>query len=225
MIALTVPWRPEIKWDTPAGEILQRFLSKLPKNKEFLITVFGSAPLQLGLDPSFLSGDVDIFSDDDFSLIIAQHGLGKGSGGMYIEQTSENIFIVSPSWRDRAFQFCQENVTLTFPHPIDILVAKLKRLEPKDLRAFHLVFSKTGHPTEAELKVALQKVVDMYKPAFDEEDTGGDPFGNTITVWRELYGKEIDVRAEIIIPAQALRRPALNIDTPKHGDELKEYGK
>lgn len=224
MFPPNVPWNPAIDWTAPAGIALLRLVTFLPKDRNYIITVFGSSPLQLGLDPSFISGDVDVFSDDDLRETIARAGLDKASGGtngIYVEQTAENIFIVSPSWRNRAFSVRRENVDLTFPHPIDILVAKLKRLAPKDLRAFRLVFDKTGHPTEPELKLALSRVIDMFKPAFDEEETGGDPYENTRTVWRELYGKEIDVRAEIIIPTLAVRKEASGGGIPNHNQELK----
>jgi len=196
----------------------------LSKDRPFEITIFGSSPIQLGLDSTFLSGDVDIFSDEDLSASIKKAGLAKGDAAIYIEQVPENVFIASPTWRQRAFSLVRDNVTLTFPHPIDILVAKIKRLAPKDLRAYHLVFQKTGHPTEAELKTALQRVVDIYRPAFDEEDNPGDPMENTRTVWRELYKKEIDVRAEIIRPALQARRSAYGLDLPSFRSQLNKLG-
>lgn len=217
-------WSPQINWATPAGQLLNELLAHLPRDREIEITVFGSAPLQLGLDATFQSGDVDIFGPEDFTPIIQQAGLSKTGERMYIEQTPPTVFIASHTWRERACTVRRGNVTFTFPHPIDILVAKIKRLVPKDLRAYHLVYDKTGHPTEAEMKVALQRVVDIYRPGFDEEEMQGDPHENTRTVWRELYGREIDVRAEIIRPALAERRSALGLDVPDYKAELRRLG-
>ena len=97
-------------------------------------------------------------------------------------------------------------------HPWDVLVSKLQRLEEKDVEAFKLVIAKSGHPTEHEFIVHLQKAVDLYRPKFDEETPRGDMFANTHELWKILWNKEIDVRAAIIRPALALsvhdREPA-----------------
>ncbi len=72
-------WAGEIDWSTPAGQLLQKFLAALPKDRPFHVTVFGSAPLQLTVDRRLLSGDVDVFSDDDedLSALIAAANLDK----------------------------------------------------------------------------------------------------------------------------------------------------
>ncbi len=216
-------WQPEINWETPAGQTLLQFLARLPRSEPFEIIVFGSAPLQLGLDPHFLSGDIDIISSVDLTAVIHESGLGKGQCPLYIEQTAESIFVASVTWRERAYTAQIESVRLIFPHPIDILVSKVRRLEAKDLEAFHLVREKTGHPTEDELRTALQRVVDIYRPAFDEENAG-DTLSNTRVLWQELYGHDIDVRAEIIQPALLSRRAAYGAEAPAYKDHLREIG-
>jgi hypothetical protein len=43
-------WAVEIDWTTPAGQLLQKFVVALPKDRPFHITLYGSAPLQLTVD-------------------------------------------------------------------------------------------------------------------------------------------------------------------------------
>jgi hypothetical protein len=76
-------WAGEIDWATPAGQLLQKFLVALPKDRLFHFTLYGSAPLQLTVDRQLLSGDVDLFSDDDEDLaaLIVAAKLDKTHGG------------------------------------------------------------------------------------------------------------------------------------------------
>jgi hypothetical protein len=173
------------------------------------ITLFGSAPLQLTLDEQFLSADVDVFCQKDLRPIIEAAGLGPGRRDIYVQQSDEIVFSAGPSWRERAFSITFGSITVVLPHWIDILVSKLPRLEPKDLEAYHMVVRRTGHPSPDELMLALQRHVDLFRPGFDEEHAG-DPITNARTLWRELYGLEIDVRAEIIAPALERRRQGYN---------------
>lgn len=213
------PWQPDLQWEAPAGQLLQALALTLPTDRHFSITVFGSAPLQLGIEPSFQSADVDIFSSDDLRGWIESAGLGEGQSAFYIQQSPEFVFSASASWRERAFVVVKENVTFTFPHPIDILVSKLKRLEPKDLNAFALVLNRTGHPTPDELKKALKRHVDIFRPNFDEENSG-DAVANAQILWHELYRENIDVRREIIAPALQERRVAYGEELPSLKQEL-----
>ena len=116
-------WAAEIDWSTPAGQLLQKFLAALPKDRPFHVTVYGSAPLQLTIDRQLLSGDVDLFSDDDedLSAFITASKLDKTHGSFYLEPGFELSFRRSPRWRLRAKTVQRGNVTLTLPHPLDIL--------------------------------------------------------------------------------------------------------
>ena len=192
-------------WAAPAGRVLDQLVAALPANRAWEIIVFGSSPLQLGVDSRFLSGDVDVIPDEDITAHCQRAGLLKGQAAIYVEPCASIAFTASPDWFVRAFRCQRQHVNFTFPHPIDILVSKIKRLEEKDLRAFKLVREKTGHPTEDDLVTALRRVVDIFRPAFDEE-SAGNPANNTQFLWRELFGREIDVRARIITPALAERR-------------------
>lgn len=207
MTSFDQPWRPLLDWSAPAGQVLDRLVAALPADHAWEIIVFGSSPLQLGVDSGFLSGDVDVISNEDIMAYCGRAGLLKGQAAIYVEPCASIAFTASPDWFVRAFRCRRQHVNFTFPHPIDILVSKIKRLEEKDLRAFKLVREKTGHPTEADLILALRRVVDIFRPAFDEE-SAGNPANNTQVLWRELFGREIDVRANIITPALAERRHA-----------------
>ncbi|MBI3851409.1 MAG: hypothetical protein HY298_14200 [Verrucomicrobia bacterium] len=210
MTSFDQPWRPQLDWSAPAGRVLDQLVAALPVNRKWEIIVFGSSPLQLGIDSRFLSGDVDVISDEDITEYCERAGLLKGKASIYVEPCTVAAFTASPDWFVRAFRCERRHVTFTFPHPIDILVSKIKRLEEKDLRAFKLVRDKTGHPDEEDLIQALRRVVDIFRPSFDEE-SAGNPMHNTQVLWRELFGKEIDVHASIIAPALAERRRAYGV--------------
>jgi hypothetical protein len=199
-------WAGEIDWATPAGRLLQKFLAALPKDRPFHFTLYGSAPLQLTVDHQLMSGDVDLFSDDDVDLpaLVAAAGLDKEQGGFYLEPGYELSFRTSPRWRQRAKTVQHGNVTLTIPHPLDILIGKLNRLDTKDLKAFSRTFELTGHPTADELKRELQNAVDLFRPAFADDSPNRFP-ENTRKLWLALFHTDIDVRQEIIEPA-ILRR-------------------
>ena len=199
-------WSGEINWATPAGGALQKFFAALPPQRPFRLTLYGSAPLQLTLDPNWLSADVDLFSNDDEDLSewVTRAGLNKESGQFYLEPGFELSFRTSPRWRDRAKVHVLGQVTLTVPHPIDILIGKLDRLDAKDLLAFRRVVELTGHPAEPELRDELRNAVDLFRPSFDAESPNRYP-DNTRRLWVELFGRELDVRQEIIEPALARR--------------------
>ena len=199
------PWRPTLNWDTSAGRVIDRLVEALPPDRPWKIIIFGSSPLQLGLDPTFLSGDVDIIPPEDVEDYCRRAGLLKGQAPVYVDPCAVTAFTVSADWMVRACEIQRKHVAFILPHPIDILVSKIKRLEEKDLNAFRLVRAKTGHPTEAELIVALRRIVDVYRPSFDEE-SAGNPRLNTQALWQELFGRSIDVAREIVAPALAERR-------------------
>lgn len=216
-------WAGEIDWATPAGRLLREFLASLPQERSFHFTVFGSAPLQLTVDRQLLSADVDVFSDDDedLSALIAAARLDKTRGGFYLESGFELSFRTSPRWRQRAKAIQLGQVTLTIPHPLDILIGKLDRLEAKDLKAFERVIQLTGHPTAEEMKRELQNAVDLFRPAFDDDAPNRYP-ENTRRLWREIFQAEIDLRQEIIEPAIARRKQGYGESPPDYKGALGE---
>lgn len=216
-------WRPEINWQTPAGQVLDKLVDALPADRQWRIIVFGSSPLQLAIDPTFISADVDVIPSDDIERFCRRAGLLEGQSRIYIESCTPAAFTVSADWSNRAYEIQRRHVTLVLPHPIDILVAKIKRLDDKDLRAFHLVRNKLGHPTEEELIKALRRIVDIYRPSFDEE-SAGNPRHNTELLWRNLFGKTIDVSTDIIGPALAERRKNYGQEHEGFREALGRYG-
>lgn len=215
-------WAGSVDLTTRAAELLRQLVAVLPPDREFTITVFGSAPLQICIDSTLTSADVDVFSDFEFLREIADRaGLGQDRAAFYVQVSSELNFRTTPRWRNRAQSARIGSVTFIFPHAIDILIAKLNRLDEKDLRAFRAVIAKTGHPTEAELIKELQLAVDLFRPDFDEEQ-GHDMSNNCRRLWPLIFGREIDPRAEIIAPALAIRKAGYGEPTRDYKQELRD---
>lgn len=211
-----------INLNTPAGQLLRKLVSLLPPTKHFDITVFGSAPLQIMIDSALTSADVDLFSDsEELAEIVKQNHLGTGQTEFYIQVCSELNFRTTLRWRERTQSIELKNCTLRFPHPIDILIAKLNRLDEKDLLAFRTVIKSTGHPTEAELIHELQMAVDLFRPSFDEEQ-GQDMANNCRRLWPLIFGREIDPRKEIIAPALQIRKEGYGEPTRDYKQELRD---
>ena len=195
----------KLDWNASAGRRLDALAQALPRSPRLEITVFGSAPLQLLVEPTFLSEDIDISPTEDaydlVARVVEEKGWAKGQSDFYIQVCDHLAFRTTTDWLARSVQVRRHNHLFIFPHPWDILVSKLQRLDPKDIQAFKLVIKLTGHPTEAEFANHLQGATDLYRPKFDEESARGDMLMNTKILWHELWRKEIDVRAAIIRPA------------------------
>ncbi len=214
------PWTREFHLNGPAAGVLKHLVEALPPGRHFEITLFGSAPLQLQVDEGFLSGDVDLFSNfEELETIVESAGLGDEQRRPYIQVCSGLSFRTSPLWGTRTQSFDIGNCTFILPHPIDILIAKLNRLEEKDLEAFRMVIRKTGHPTELEMIRELQNAVDLFRPSFDEENAS-DLVNNTRRLWPLIFGREIDPRLEIIAPALAKRKAGYGLPTRDYKKEL-----
>ena len=215
-------WAGSVDLDTPAGNLVKQLIDQLPIEGNYKITLFGSAPIQLVVDATLTSADVDLFSDcEDLESIVERANLSQSSSEFYIQVCSELNFRTSPRWRSRTQSVQIRNCTLEIPHPIDILIAKLNRLEEKDLEAFRVVRRKTGHPTEEELIRELRFAVDLFRPDFDEEN-GHDMANNCRRLWPLIFGREIDPRAEIIVPALKTRREGYGEPTRDYKRELRE---
>jgi hypothetical protein len=153
------------------------------------------------------------------SAFIAAAKLDKTHGSVYVEPGFELSFRTSPKWRHRARTLQRGQVTLTIPHPLDILIGKLDRLEAKDVKAFQRVIELTGHPTADEFKSELQNAMDLFRPAFAEDSPNRYP-ENTRRLWREIFHAEIDVRSDIIEPAILRRNQGYGETPPDYKSKL-----
>jgi hypothetical protein len=221
----------DIAWATPAGRRLDELARALPAAPRFEINVFGSAPIQLLIEPAFTSADIDLFGDNDdvydalLKFVAAQGWTQEKAVEFYIQVCDPLAFKSTFDWRARAIEAERHGHLFRIVHPWDVLVSKLQRLEEKDLAAFRLVLAKTGHPTEQEFLRHLQKAVDLYRPKFDEESARGDMLLNTRLLWRELWGRDIDPRAEVIRPAvERINRAHSDFD-PTLKDRLAAIGR
>lgn len=215
-------WAGSVDLNTRAGGLLRKLASLLPQDRQFTITVFGSAPLQITIDSRLTSADVDVFSDWEYlDEVVQRNQLGTGQADFYIQVCSGLNFRTSHLWATRTQLTQIGNVTFVLPHPIDILIAKLNRLDEKDLEAFRVVIRKTGHPTQEELIHELQMAVDLFRPSFDEEQ-GQDVANNCRRLWPLIFGREIDPRQEIIAPALKKRREGYGEPTRDYKQELRD---
>lgn len=219
---ITEAWHTGFDLTTPAARTLKLLVASLPPKRAVRITLFGSAPLQLGIEPLLLSGDVDLFSDEEeLQAWVEQAGLAGELHRPNIQVCSGLNFRTSPHWGGRTQSFVLGDCTFVVPHPIDILIAKLNRLDEKDLDAYRVVRQKTGHPTERELIDELQLAVDLFRPDFDEEQ-GHDLANNCRRLWPLIFGRTIDPRAEIIRPALAKRKAGYGEPVRDYKQELRD---
>lgn len=142
-------------------------------------------------------------------------GLAKGQANLYLEPGFRLSFRTTPQMAERAKCVHVGSVAVTIPHPLDILIGKLGRLDSKDLLAFRRVIDLTGHPTKKEFLWELQNAVDLFRPAFDDESPNDYP-DNAVRLWRELWHSDLDIRREIVGPALARRRAGCGESPPDY---------
>ncbi len=155
-------------WQGKAGQRLDELARRLPPQPRLTITVFGSTPLQLFVESSFLSEDIDVFGDKDttdfLEAFVGLHGWAKGDTDLYIQVCSPLAFKSTIDWAGRAIEVERHGHLFRFVHPWDVLVSKLQRLEEKDFHAFQLVTNKTGHPTEDEFAQFAFQILRGQRP-------------------------------------------------------------
>lgn len=208
---------PPPRWDTLAGRVLDTFFEAvhraLPDFQQPL-TIFGSAPIQLCLDESFASADVDIMvleGVEALRRIAAESGVG-GAGTIRanygVQICPPQLFRPTPHYLQRAHIETRHGLRIIIPHLRDILIAKLHRsrvdgqqsIVAKDRRAFQRVRElSAGHPTREELLADLV----ACEPCFRMPQDGSvNAFRlNAQDVLAELYQHTLDLQRDIIDPA------------------------
>lgn len=155
------------------------------------------------------------------NLATALH-LSKGQRkGLYLEICAETTFITSPRWGRRADTHRIGNAIVAIPHPYDILIAKLHRLESKDLTAFKLMVEKTAHPTEKEFLEELRAANRLfnrreYNPEshLPRQHHESKIRENTCRLWRELWGRQVNINREILEPVERELEEIIAIERP-----------
>jgi hypothetical protein len=205
----TQPWQPQLNWNTPAGQLLDRLATAQPESEVWTFGVFGSAPLQMAFDPSYDASHIDIvpFIDDITVLCDAAEALSTERLSLRI--WSIISFQVPIGWEHRSYRTNRNRIRFIFPHPLDLLASRVTRLKPQDVADFKLVRKATGHPTEEELVRAFRLMLDVFRPDFDgTRDCAAR--SNLKSLWRELFNHEIDVHSEVILPELKERKARFN---------------
>lgn len=227
---------PAPHWDTLAGRILDDFFAALrqemPDYHEPL-TIFGSAAVQLCYDEHFASADVDLMvlsGGEELRDLAARVGVGRSgtSKPVYgLQICPPQMFRPTPHYLQRAHVEQRHGIRVVVPHVRDILVAKLHRfrevgqtgIAAKDRKAFQRVRELSGgHPAEEEMIEDLR----LCEPSLRIPDDGSvNAFRlNVLDLFRELYGRKIDLESEILAPArEAARFPP---DGPDPGSLLSD---
>ena len=214
---------PPPRWDSVIGRAMDDFFARVHEalpSYDSPLTVFGSAPIQLCLDDSFVSADADIMV---FSQVAEIRSIANTADSPLvrpayrIQVCPPVLFKPTPHYLQRAHTESRHGLKIIIPHLRDILIAKLHRsraidqqgLVPKDRRAFLKVRELcAGHPTEAELLVDLISCEPSFRNADDEPINS---FAlNVEDLWQTLFGRTIDIAQEIIEPARELERTSLS---------------
>lgn len=213
-------WPRPVNWDTPAGGVIQKVIAHLPPDTSPHLLVFGSAALQLTVAKDLLSADVDLavehvslalndshkpFQREDLERIVEREHLGKGRAPLYVQVCYPQAFDTSPLWGRRAMSVPMAGAHLTVPHPYDILIGKLHRLEDKDLEAFEMVIAATGHPTAEEFRQELIQCPRLFQvplePNIPAQHNKSLLRLNVPKLWPRIFGKTISVDRDILKPA------------------------
>ena len=212
-------WPPIVQWNTPSGEALQALVANVPADPFYnRLIVFGSGALQMTILPELLSADIDVSLDivqpsaQPASPVAAEEtktNRQSGSAQPLVQVCHWMTFQPAARWERRIHQEAKNGWQIVFPHPFDILFAKLRRLEPKDLEAFKRHIAATGRPSESEfLALCLESYRD-FVPRLERETahlpspvSQQDLRKNVVRLWPAIWGRAINVDREIIEAAE-----------------------
>ena len=233
-------WPPGVQWNTPSGEALQALVANVPANPFYnRLIVFGSGALQMTVLPELLSAGFDVSLDvvqpsaQSASPVAAEDSLRRAATKTNRESRSAQplvqvchwmTFQPAARWERRIHQEEKNGWQIVFPHPFDILFAKLRRLEPKDLDAFERHVAATGRPSETEfLALCLESYRD-FVPRLEGEGTHlpgpvsqQDLRKNVTRLWPAIWGRSINIDREIVQAAEK----TLEINWYNYPPELK----
>ena len=104
------------------------------------LVVFGSGALAFWMKHAPASRDVDVWCTpaergEAIEALMGELSWYHERLGVYVEVWGPETFRAPPAWRSRARTLSLEQapaVTVRIPHPHDVLIAKLFRLDPQD---------------------------------------------------------------------------------------------
>lgn len=237
---MPIKWPPELKWDSPTGKLLSKLGEVIPANRRTPVILFGSGALQLTITPSVLSADADIAPDivpydpkldkypnplsrDELTILARQHGLGPGDNRVFLHICALEAFNPGTRYLRRVAETSCGNIRITIPHPIDILVAKLHRYDKKDQSDFEEVVRRTNFPSPDELLAELQASPRLFDKRDKSLEHVPRQFGesriaeNVPKVFRDLWGRHISVKRDIIVPANKAIQSSYHTGSHKKG--------
>ncbi len=110
------------------------------------IVVFGSSALAFWMQQAPASRDVDVWCEPTDRGHAVQALMGELSWyhdrhGVFVEVWAPETFAAPLDWRSRSRSITMEEqaVTIVLPHPHDVLMAKLERMEVKDREHIHAI--------------------------------------------------------------------------------------
>lgn len=159
-------WTGRVDEATPSGALLSdltRLMATDLDLKQTGLVVFGSAPLEFAANLGVMSAGIDVTPDQFIDHLRSRlREWGKDRGTPYVQVLPSTVFRPGRNYHMRAARMKLNGIDLILPHPIDILFAKLHRLEEKDVRAVDAVVERYGRPTHHDIASYLDENPDIF---------------------------------------------------------------